>query len=237
MQLDDILKLNFRDANNLFADPNHPMKVAYIMAQKQNNNVYDLRGTDAVVLDELIGKHAFILLCGMSGTGKTTLAKSIKEKFGKKRVEVLDIDQICIKWLKEKERTMSPANFEKFMQNFDANSDEYVFENLENMVAKASVRGSKAVILVAGIVELLPRSIFMHTLGEKYFPYCATIFLYESPEVLEKRLKQRDGVNYRVGVEQFRKEALVTVLHQEVVAWASDVGYIANSTTRWIELQ
>ena len=173
----------------------------------------------------------------MSGTGKTTLAKTIKQKFGKKRVEVLDIDLICRKWLKEKERTMSPKNFQSFMLDFDAHSDRYVFENLEKMVEKASARGSKAVVVVAKLITLLPRSIYIHTLGEKYFKYCATIFLYESSEIVAKRLKQREGTLFWTDAlnKDFR-DASAIVKDPELIALASDVGYLANGDTNWTEL-
>ena len=74
----------------------------------------------------------------------------------------------------------------------------------------------------------------MHILGEKYFSYCATIFLTGSFELREERLKARDGEHYKNGLRQFGLESNITIARPEVVSWASDVGYIADEKTTWL---
>ena len=228
-----MLGMNYDEANKFFKTASDVDKMQFF-SQIPNCQVMDVRGKNARgIIDVMVQRKSFILIDGVSGVGKTTLANLIKKRYGN-LVEVLDIDILCKEYLEKQQKKMSKTEFMIFLFNYEAETDKFISKELENIVIKASAGGRKAVILVGTYLFLIARAVITYMLGVKHFPYTASITLHENLETIVKRLSERDG-NFsfdRISSEFFFLE---TLLDESVnyLGIGANVSILANSETSW----
>lgn len=229
-----LTKLSYADAYNYFQSGTDKEKYNYIISVPKGP-VCDFRGLDfpTEILDKMIAEKAFIFMDGVSGTGKSTLARKIQQRYGEDKVAVLDIDYICKDYLESMQKKLSKNEFLKFFFHFQEKSDKYITENLENMVIKAS-EGKKSVVIVGSYIFVIARAVMGYTLGMKYFPNTVSITLVEEINVISNRLLKRDK---KFDCHQIVSEInfLNQMINEDIsfLGIGTNLTIVANSQTNW----
>ena len=163
---------------------------AYMNFIAKRSEVRDIRGKSGVP-EEAYHESWLIVIDGASCSGKTTTAKEIKNQFPD-TTEIADIDEICLLWMKEKQKEYrNRIELLKFYQNYDNLSTIYLKDNLESIVERASNGGKKSVIVVGTFLEMIFRGYMGTTLG-KHFKKVMYLTMHEPLEKIRKNNQKRD---------------------------------------------
>ena len=196
--------------------------------------VADVRGEyDASrMMDDLIEKKSFIVIDGVTGTGKSTLSQKIKKKYGKK-VEILDIDLLCIQWMEQKKKSMSQIEFMRFLFNFEQESDRYLEQNLEKLVLRVSHNGRKSVVMVGSYLWVIARAVITYFLG-RHFQNWGCITLQEEMSTIIARLRQRDeNILMERVVSEYQIISQILMEDVNFLGIGMKFSVLANSQTDW----
>lgn len=166
-------------------------KFAEYAASLPKCKVFDFRGKafDKRVLDKAVEENRFIVVDGTSLAGKTTFAKRVSEEYG---INVVDIDEYCLKWLKELMcLPLAKDQILKKLATFPKDAMIRLTNELESIVLSKSEGGKKAVILVGVFIYDMQRFVVLDKIG-RHFSGVTSILLYEPYGILKARFDKRE---------------------------------------------
>ena len=235
MEIGKIIEMNYGAASRYFRNANPQDRIPYISTlptTKLTNLWDDPHACERII--SLVKPKSLIFVDGASVNGKSTLARWLAQN---SNATVLDIDIICLNWIIERMHTGSLAERAYLMQNYDKATDDFIFDNLEDIVKKES-KSEKAVILVGTFLSVISRAIVARTLG-KYFEHVISLLCCEKSfkhvikmfKCREKELgKDKRGLsNIREEYELARK--LIEENNGIFLGFGMDESYLFNAST------
>lgn len=193
VSIEEMREWNYRKIYNFFftnaSSNEHPEEQSqYVMDQKGCKTV-DMRDKHFPIrlLERFVNGSMLIIVDGASFSGKRDFAKKIASI--NPHVAIVDIEELTRLWLEEREKTMNPITRSFQNLNLEQKRNEYLAENLENIVMQASENGEKTVILVGVFLGMMKRLIVADKIG-RYFKKVVSVVLQESMDVILSRVEK-----------------------------------------------